>query len=133
MLKPSRGVNEFGRHCIYMAGRSLEVWNVFLCSILGVLLFQKENGGLIMVNLHSGFVACHGQANVSIVAGEQLPLISVYWHQTIKRKIDCLVINQDLFRRPVSRISITCVHMIYLIIILSFDIPLNFCRPFYPH
>uniref|UniRef100_A0A4W5K0G7 Dipeptidase n=1 Tax=Hucho hucho TaxID=62062 RepID=A0A4W5K0G7_9TELE len=28
----------------------------------------KENGGLIMVNLHSGFVACHGQANVSIVA-----------------------------------------------------------------
>ncbi|XP_071014304.1 dipeptidase 2-like [Oncorhynchus clarkii lewisi] len=28
----------------------------------------KENGGLIMVNLHSGFVACHGQANISIVA-----------------------------------------------------------------
>lgn len=133
MRKQSRGVNTFGRHCIYMAGRSLEVWNVFLCSILGVLLFQKENGGLIMVNLHSGFVACHGRANVSIVAGEQLPLISVYWHQTIKRKIGCLVINQDLFRRPVSRTSITCVHMIYLIIILSSDIPLTFCRPFYPH
>ncbi|CAB1339193.1 unnamed protein product [Coregonus sp. 'balchen'] len=37
-------------------------------AVLQVSKAPKENGGLVMVNLHSGFVACHGQANVSIVA-----------------------------------------------------------------
>ena len=38
-------------------------------------MFQKKKQGLIMVNLHSKFISCTDEANISHVAGEASMLI----------------------------------------------------------
>ncbi|XP_066511203.1 dipeptidase 2-like [Hoplias malabaricus] len=47
-----------------------------------LLVMLKKNGGLIMVNFHSGFIACEGIANISTVANhlDYLKQIAGYEH-----------------------------------------------------
>lgn len=72
-------------------------------------VFQKKNRGVIMVNLHSNFISCRNEANISNVAGE------------------ASMLSPSLIRswgESVVFISYTSVD--------SF-LPPGFCRPFWPH
>lgn len=83
--------------------------HAIFCFFFPFVLFQKKNRGVIMVNLHSNFISCRNDANISNVAGEASvlsPFLIQPWSESV------------VF------ISHTSVN--------SF-LPPGFCRPFWSH